>query len=47
MTNDERKVAEFKSIMASLVGIRPKKEKKAEPKAEKKPEEPKKEKNSK
>ena len=40
MTNDERRKAEYRSIMASLVGIKPKKEKKEEPKAEPK-EEPK------
>ena len=51
MTNDERRRAEYRSIMASLVGIKPKKEKKEEPKAEPKEEpkaeEPKKEKKSK
>lgn len=47
MTNDERRKAEYRSIMASLVGIKPKKEKKEEPKAEPQTEEPKKEKKSK
>ena len=51
MTNDERRKAEFDSIMASLVGIKPKsekkEEKKEEPKEEVKAEQPKKAKKTK